>query len=52
MSDPSGDPKPSHHDCNLTKTVKQAGDILGIKLIDHIIIAGNSYFSFRENNQI
>jgi len=49
---PSGDPKPSHHDCNLTKTVKQAGDILGIKLIDHIIIAGDLYFSFKENQMI
>jgi len=46
----SGDPKPSHHDCNFTKVLRQDGDILGIKIIGHIIIAGNSYFSFRENN--
>ena len=49
---PSGDPKPSRHDINFTKNIKKAADILGINLIDHIIIAGNSYFSFRENNQI
>jgi DNA repair protein RadC len=49
---PSGDPKPSRHDINFTKTIKKAGDLLGINLIDHVIIATDGYFSFKENQLI
>ncbi|NLL92969.1 MAG: DNA repair protein RadC [Clostridiales bacterium] len=45
---PSGDPTPSREDEIVTRRIKDAGDIVGISLIDHIIIGDNSYISFRE----
>lgn len=48
---PSGDPKPSQEDTLLTKRLKQAGDILGIQVLDHIIL-GEKVFSFRDSGLI
>ena len=45
---PSGDPTPSKNDLLLTKRVKDAGDLIGIELLDHIIIGNNCYISFAE----
>lgn len=45
---PSGDPAPSEADIVLTQRIEQAGDIIGIKLLDHIIIGNNCYVSLRE----
>jgi DNA repair protein RadC len=45
---PSGDPEPSEDDLTITKRLKEAGKILGIDVIDHIIIAKNGFFSFKE----
>ena len=45
---PSGDPKPSEQDMEITRQLKKASDFLGIKLIDHVIIGNESYFSFKE----
>lgn len=45
---PSGDPTPSKEDINITKRLKSAGDILGVELLDHIIIADNNMISFKE----
>ncbi|MFA7561197.1 MAG: DNA repair protein RadC [Candidatus Izemoplasmatales bacterium] len=42
---PSGDPTPSNQDIEVTEIIKKAGDILQIKVIDHVIIGGNSYTS-------
>lgn len=44
---PSGDPTPSTEDINLTRRLLEAGKVLGIKLLDHIIIAGEKFYSFR-----
>lgn len=44
---PSGDPTPSREDIEITRRMKEAGEILGVKLLDHIII-GSSYLSFVE----
>lgn len=44
---PSGDPTPSECDINLTKRIKEAGDIIGITLLDHIIIGDNRFMSFK-----
>jgi len=49
---PSGDPSPSDEDVRLTKRIRQAGDILGIPLLDHIIIAERGTFSFKEQGQL
>jgi len=48
---PSGDPAPSREDIEVTHRLKEASDILGIKLLDHIII-GNSYTSFTEEGRL
>ncbi|MCR5691511.1 MAG: JAB domain-containing protein [Eubacterium sp.] len=51
-SHPSGDCSPSKDDFTMTEKVIQAGKLLNIPVLDHIIIAGGSgnYYSFRENN--
>lgn len=45
---PSGNPVPSECDMELTKRLKDCGELLNICLADHIIIGQNSYLSFRE----
>ena len=45
---PSGDPTPSNEDILLTRRIKEAGKIIGIELLDHIIIGNNCYISLRE----
>jgi DNA repair protein RadC len=46
---PSGDLTPSKDDLNVTKRLKEAGDLMGIDLLDHIIVGnGERYTSFRE----
>lgn len=45
---PSGDPMPSPCDEEVTERVYQAGELLGIHLLDHIIIGDHRYVSFRE----
>jgi len=45
---PSGDKSPSNGDNEVTKRIKEAGKILGIELIDHIVLTANDFFSFRE----
>ncbi|WP_246062794.1 JAB domain-containing protein [Paenibacillus ehimensis] len=46
---PSGDTTPSKEDVELTERVKNAGEILGIELLDHIIVAGGKQFGLRKN---
>ena len=46
---PSGDVEPSDEDTKTTKQLFEAGNILGITLIDHVIFANDQFFSFREN---
>ena len=45
---PSGDTTPSENDMLLTKRVQEAGRLIGIELLDHIIIGNNCYMSFAE----
>lgn len=49
---PSGDPTPSSEDINITNRLIEAGNILGIRVLDHIIIGDNRYISFKERNII
>lgn len=44
---PSGDPHPSDADIKLTNRLRRAGELLGIKLIDHIIVGSSCYISLR-----
>ena len=45
---PSGDPTPSPEDIDITKRLVDAGNILGIKVLDHVIIGDNCYLSFAD----
>jgi len=45
---PSGNKRPSDADLNLTKKLKNAGEILDIHIIDHIIFAENGFYSFAD----
>ena len=49
---PSGDPLPSRDDIELTRRLVQAGEIMGIDVIDHVILADTRYFSFREAGKL
>lgn len=49
---PSGDPEPSEDDLITTKQLTEAGKILDIEVVDHIIVTKNSYFSFKDGNLI
>jgi DNA repair protein RadC len=44
---PSGDPTPSPEDLSITRRLQESGEILGIKVLDHIVI-GDTYLSFVE----
>lgn len=47
---PSGNCTPSKDDKETTETVRKAGEIVGIEVLDHIIIGKDDYFSFVEHN--
>jgi DNA repair protein RadC len=44
---PSGDPEPSPDDIEMTRQLHKAGQILGIELLDHVIVAGETWFSMK-----
>jgi len=46
---PSGNPSPSPEDYFLTERICECGDLLGIEVLDHVIIGGDSYYSFRDS---
>ncbi|WP_281275121.1 RadC family protein [Cohnella phaseoli] len=45
---PSGDPTPSAEDLQLTKRLAEAGQLLGIELLDHLVIGDSSFISLKE----
>jgi DNA repair protein RadC len=45
---PSGDPAPSSEDISITRRLKEAGEIIGIKVLDHVVIGDGEYLSFVE----
>lgn len=49
---PSGDSSPSKEDILVTKKLQELGIIHGIKVIDHVIIGNNNYYSFTDNNKL
>jgi DNA repair protein RadC len=46
---PSGEVEPSDEDMKITRVMHEAGNILGIALLDHIIFTKDNYFSFKNN---
>ena len=49
---PSGDPQPSEKDREITRELVSAGNIMKIKILDHIIIGDNHYFSFADEGLV
>jgi len=49
---PSGDPTPSREDIEITTRLREAGELLGIRILDHIIICEESYVSFADRGLI
>ncbi len=49
---PTGDCRPSHEDRETTCRIKEAGDLVGIPLLDHIIIGDGDYYSFKDDDAL
>jgi DNA repair protein RadC len=49
---PSGDPSPSPEDRSLTDRIASAAALMGIRLLDHVILAADSYYSFSDGGEI
>ncbi len=49
---PSGDPAPSPEDVEITKRLKEVGEMMGIRVLDHVIVGDNRYFSFSDKGMI
>ena len=48
----SGDLKPSRSDLELTKKIKKCGELLNVKLLDHLFITKDNYFSLSDKNHL
>ena len=49
---PSGNPEPSVEDLLMTRKLKEAGEIIGIEIIDHVIITKKNHYSFQGNGKM
>ena len=49
---PSGDPTPSPEDVSLTSRLRAASDLLGIRLLDHVVLGAGSYLSFADTGRL
>lgn len=49
---PSGSLRPSQADNDLTRSIKQACDVMRIKFLDHVIVTDGNYFSYHESGRI
>lgn len=49
---PSGNPSPSEADRECTKRIVDAGKLIGIQVVDHIVVGDDSYWSFSEHDEI
>lgn len=49
---PSGSVRPSSHDNHLTQSIKQACDIMRLRLLDHVIVADGAYYSYHDQGQL
>jgi DNA repair protein RadC len=45
---PSGDPAPSQEDQEITRRLKETGDVLGIRVLDHVVLGVDRFFSFSD----
>ena len=49
---PSGDPAPSPEDLEITRRLKQVGEVMGIRVLDHVVIGHDSYYSFSDRGML
>jgi DNA repair protein RadC len=49
---PSGDPAPSPEDIDITKRLKEVGEVMGVRVLDHIVIGHDRYFSFNDKGML
>ena len=49
---PSGDPSPSREDIEITKRLKEVGDLMGVRVLDHVIIGNGNYVSLADRGLI
>jgi hypothetical protein len=49
---PSGQPKPSKADLEVTKAIKAAADVMGILFIDHLVVASRGHYSFHDQKKL
>jgi DNA repair protein RadC len=49
---PSGDPSPSAEDIEITRRLKEVGDVMGVRVLDHIVIGHDRYFSFSDKGML
>jgi len=49
---PSGDPTPSNADFSFTNRIVEAGELVGIEIVDHVIVSPTEYYSFAEKGHI
>ena len=49
---PSGDPEPSFADKEITRQLRQAGELMGINVLDHVIIGRDGYYSFADRGEL
>lgn len=45
---PSGDPQPSSEDLSITRRLKEAGELLGVRILDHLVVGDGTYYSFAD----
>ena len=46
---PSGDPTPSPEDLEITRRLKETGDLFGIRVLDHVVLGDNRHYSFSDH---
>jgi DNA repair protein RadC len=49
---PSGDPSPSPEDIEITRRLKEVGEVMGIRVLDHVVVGGERYFSFTDKGML
>ncbi|HWP56564.1 MAG TPA: DNA repair protein RadC [Candidatus Acidoferrales bacterium] len=49
---PSGDPAPSPEDVEITRRLKEVGELMGIRVLDHVVIGRDRYFSFSDRGML
>ncbi len=49
---PSGDPAPSREDIEITRRLKEVGEVIGVRVLDHVVIGHERYFSFSDRGML